>query len=150
MKINIFDKIVGTGFFTGFSPFASGTVGSVVAYGIYFIPGFNTYDFLVPAIIVSLIYGIFIGSKFEQVYGKDPSVFTLDEFTGSWIALLILPVNIYWLIANFFLWRILDILKPYPANRLENLSGGWGIMLDDVVSGIYTAVILALIKQFIF
>ena len=150
MKINLFDKIVGTGFFTGFSPVASGTVGSIVAYAVYLIPGLNTYEFLLPAIILSFIYGIFIGTKFEKVYGKDPSVFTLDEFTGSWIALLALPDNFYWLIANFFLWRILDIFKPYPANRLEKLHGGWGIMLDDVVSGFYAALILILIKYYIF
>jgi phosphatidylglycerophosphatase A len=145
LKINFFEKIIGSGFYTGYSPVASGTVGSFVAILIYLIPGFEQIMIIIPAIIISLFYGIFVGSKFEAVYGKDPSQCTVDEFVGTWISLIALPKILWIIVAAFLIWRILDIIKPPPARSLEKLKGGLGIMIDDVVSGIYTLIIMHLI-----
>lgn len=150
MKINSFEKFIGTGFYSGYSPFAPGTAGSAVAYLIYLIPGFASYYILLPSIVISLFYGAYIGSKFENRYGKDPSIFTLDEFAGSWIALLFIPDKYFMIIASFFLWRLLDILKPFPANRFEKITGGWGIVLDDAVSGVYALIVMFIIENIFF
>jgi phosphatidylglycerophosphatase A len=145
LKINSFEKLIGSGFFTGYFPVASGTVGSLAAIVIYLIPGFEKLFVIIPATLVIVFYGIYIGTKFEAEYGKDPAQCTIDEVVGTWISLIALPKTFGIIIAAFFLWRILDIIKPPPARNLERLKGGLGIMIDDVISGIYTLIIMHLI-----
>ena len=145
MKINFFEKIIGSGFYSGYSPVVSGTVGSAVAMIIYLIPGFENLFIIIPVSIILFIYGIFVGTKFEAEYGKDPAQCTVDEFVGTWISLIALPKTIFIVIAAFLLWRILDIIKPPPARNLEKLKGGLGIMIDDVISGVYTLIIMHLV-----
>ena len=145
MKLNIFEKILGSGFYSGYFPVASGTVGSLVALIIYFIPGFEQWFIIVPLTIIFAAYGIYVGTKFEIVYGKDPAECTIDEIVGLWISLIALPKTILIAIIAFLLWRILDIIKPPPARNLERLKGGIGIMIDDVISGLYTLIIMHLV-----
>lgn len=144
-QINFFEKLIGSGFYTGFIPIASGTFGSIIAVLIYLIPGFEKPVVIIPSVIVIFTVGVFISFKFEKVYGKDPSECTIDEITGTWIALMFLPKTIGIALTSFLIWRILDIIKPYPARQSEKLNGGWGIMMDDVISGFYTLVIMHLI-----
>ena len=145
MKINFFEKFIGSGFYTGYFPIASGTVGSLAAIVIYIIPGFEQLVIIIPATLVFMAYGIFVGTKFENQYGKDPSECTVDEVVGTWISLIALPKTLWIILAAFFLWRILDIIKPSPARNLERLKGGLGIMIDDVISGLYTLIIMHLV-----
>lgn len=145
MKINFFEKFIGSGFYTGYFPIASGTVGSAAAILIYLIPGFENLYIIIPAAILMAVYGIYIGTKFEKKYGKDPAQCTIDEVVGTWISLIALPKTFWVILVSFLLWRILDIIKPPPARNLERLNGGFGIMLDDVVSGIYTLLIMHLV-----
>ncbi len=148
MKLNFFEKIIGSGFYTGYIPVASGTFGSLVAIGIYLIPGFEKLYILIPITLLLFFYGKIVGSKFEVVYGKDPAECTVDEFVGTWISLIALPKTFVVITVAFFIWRILDIVKPQPAKKLENLKGGMGIMIDDVVSGIYTLLIMQILVYF--
>ena len=145
MKLNFFEKLLGSGFYTGYIPFISGTFGSLAALIIYYIPGFENPLILIPAIIIFTFYGIYVGNKFESVYGKDPSECTIDEFVGMWISLLFLPKILLISLFTFLLWRILDIIKPFPARNFEKLKGGLGIMLDDITSGIYSLIIVHII-----
>jgi phosphatidylglycerophosphatase A len=144
-QINLFEKIIGSGFYTGYIPVASGTFGSLIALIIYFIPGFEKVYVIIPITILLFFYGVFISFKFESTYGKDPAECTVDEVVGTWIALMALPKTILIALTSFFIWRILDIVKPFPARTSENLNGGWGIMIDDVISGVYTLLIVHLI-----
>ena len=141
-QINLFEKIVGSALFTGYIPFASGTFGSLVAVIIYFVPGFEKLWIIIPAIILLFIYGVYVAFKFEKVYGKDPSQCTIDEVVGTWIALIALPKTIFITLTSFLIWRLLDIVKPFPARTSENLKGGWGIMIDDVISGFYSLIVV--------
>lgn len=141
-QINSFEKIIGSAFYTGYIPFASGTFGSLAALIIYFIPGFEKLWIIIPSIMILFVYGVYVSSKFEAVYGKDPSECTVDEVVGTWIALIALPKTFLIAITSFFIWRILDIIKPFPASTSENLPGGWGIMMDDVISGFYTLIVV--------
>lgn len=143
-KLNFFEKIIGSGFYTGYVPFASGTFGSLAGLIIYYIPGFEKPIIIIPVTILFIIYGIFVGSKFEKVYGKDPSECTVDEVAGTWISLLFVP-KIWWVsLIVFFLWRLSDIIKPFPARRLEKLEGGLGIMIDDIISSLYVLLLVHL------
>ena len=143
--INWFERIIGSGVFTGFIPFASGTFGSLIAIIIYYIPGFENIYIILPAIIIGFFYGVYVSAKFENLYGTDPSECTIDEVIGTWIALLLLPKTILITLTSFLVWRILDIVKPYPANISEKLPGGWGIMLDDVISAFYSLITVHII-----
>ena len=150
MKINFIEKLLGSGFYTGYIPFASGTFGSLAALFIYYIPGFERSFILIPVIIIFIFYGIYVGSKFEKLYGKDPAECTIDEVVGMWITLLFLPKKIIFSLIAFFIWRIFDIIKPYPARQLEILNGGLGIMIDDVVAGLYSLIVVHLIVTIFF
>jgi phosphatidylglycerophosphatase A len=140
MKINFFEKLIGSGFYTGFIPLASGTFGSLAALLIYWIPGFENPLIMYSALILFGSYGIYVGNKFDRLYGKDPAECTIDEVIGQWIALLFLPKTFLISAIAFFTWRIFDIIKPYPARRLENLPGGLGIMMDDIVAAFYSLI----------
>jgi phosphatidylglycerophosphatase A len=149
VKLTFIEKLLGSGFYTGYFPIASGTFGTLAALLIYLIPGFENPLIIISAIVVFFIYGVYVGNKFEIEYGKDPSECTIDEVVGTWISYLLLPKAIGIIVITFFLWRVLDIVKPYPARKLENLSGGMGIMIDDVVSGFYTLIIMHLMVYFL-
>jgi phosphatidylglycerophosphatase A len=141
-QINLFEKIVGSGFFTGYIPVASGTFGSLAALIIYFIPGFENLWIILASIVILFFYGVYVSTQFEKIYGKDPAECTVDEIVGTWIALIALPKTILISLTSFLIWRLLDIIKPFPARSSENLSAGWGIMMDDVISGAYTLIIV--------
>lgn len=148
--MNVIEKMLGSGFFTGYIPFASGTWGSLAALLIYWIPGFETPLVIIPAIIIFTVYGIIVAGKFEKAYGKDPSQCTIDEVAGTWISLLFLPKTITVSIITFLFWRVLDIFKPFPANRFEKIPGGLGIMADDLMSGFYACCSMHLLLKLFF
>lgn len=150
MKLNLIEKIIGSGIFTGYAPFASGTFGSLAAVIIYLIPGAENPTILLVLIAVFTVLGAQIGSKFESIYGKDPKECTIDEFVGTWITLLFLPKNLLYLAGAFIIWRIFDIMKPFPAYLAEKIKGGWGIMFDDIIAGIYSFIVVQIILYFIY
>lgn len=145
MKINFFEKFFGSGFYTGYIPFASGTFGSLTALAIYFIPNFEKPIVIIPAIFIFALLGIRLGTKFESLYGKDPAECTIDEIVGMWITLLFLPKDFFVALTAFVVWRTLDIIKPFPARKSESLKGGLGIMMDDIISAVYSLIIVHLI-----
>jgi phosphatidylglycerophosphatase A len=147
--LNFLEKLIGSGFFTGYIPFASGTFASMAALLIYYIPGFENLFIILPVTLIFFLIGIFVGNKFQKLYGKDPAECTIDEMVGMWISLILLPKTIAISLITFFVWRALDIYKPFPARSLEKLKGGLGIMIDDVVSGFYTLIIMHLVVYFI-
>jgi len=149
LKINLLERLLGSGFFSGYIPIAPGTFGSLIALAIYLIPGFENPTILLTLISLFSIIGIYTGNKFEKIYGKDPAQCTIDEMVGMWITLLFIPKYIWYILIAFIIWRILDIIKPFPANIVEKIKGGWGIMLDDIVAGIYSLILVHIIIYFI-
>ena len=144
-------------FGVGFLPLAPGTWGSLVGLGIYLLLRFIALDlgqvlFLVVQLIVILgitLSGIWAASQTERITGrKDPSKVVVDEVAGQLIACL--PVALVpfwsswkiWIIVSFILFRFFDIVKPYPARQMEHLHGGLGIMCDDLIAGLYGALIV--------
>ncbi|MFZ1979485.1 MAG: phosphatidylglycerophosphatase A [Bacteroidota bacterium] len=127
-----------SGFFSGYSPIAPGTVGSAAALVLYAIPGFEHPFVMSTIIILTLILGVFASDPMEKKYGHDPSVVTIDEVAGMWVSLVFLPKSIIVALTAFLAFRIFDIIKPYPARLFDEMHGGIGIMMDDVVAGVYT------------
>jgi len=137
-------KLFASALFSGYSPIASGTVGSMVALAFYLIPGFESLFVIGTSIIVVFTLGIKASSTMELRYGHDPSEVTIDEVVGMWISLIFLPKRISIAIAAFFIFRIFDIIKIFPSRKFDNMHGGFGIMMDDVIAGVYANIVLQL------
>ena len=144
--LNSFGRIIGLGFGAGLSPIAPGTVGSLGALAIYYLVTLVAEPLvlyvLIALILVGAPLGVWATGLLSTEQEHDPGNAVWDEFVGMWITCLFLPPTILWLGAAFVCFRFFDIIKPWPANRLEGLPGGWGIMADDVMAGIYGAVLL--------
>ena len=139
---------IASGFGSGFSPFASGTVGSAVA----LIPWLALREldlvFYVLALAAAFALGVWASDIVIRRLGvEDPGVVVWDEFVGQWIALLplvVAPRGWLWIVAAFVLFRIFDVWKPWPASWADrHVKGGFGAMLDDVFAGAYAALVLA-------
>jgi phosphatidylglycerophosphatase A len=140
--VGFFPKAFASGLFSGYSPIASGTVGSAVGLAIYWIPGFENPVLMAAVCVLVFALGVRTSGEMEKVYGHDPSEVTIDEVLGMWISLILLPKSILISAVGFFMFRILDIFKPYPAGLFDKLHGGKAIMLDDVISALYTNLLL--------
>ncbi len=142
-------RAFGSALFTGYLPTASGTAGSALGLLLYLIPGCESPAILGPMILVCLVLGAAAASAMERSYGHDPSVVTIDEVVGMWISLLLLPKRPLVLAASFVAFRVFDILKPWPARFIDRRPGGWSVMLDDVVAGVYANIAVRIIFAFI-
>ncbi len=130
-------RLVATGFFAGYAPLAPGTAGSAVGALLYWIAGLDRTLILAPLIFATLVIGAVAAGRVEKKYGEDPPIVVIDEIVGMWVSLLALRKSLIIMAAAFLLFRLFDIIKPQPARAAESLKGGWGIMLDDVIAGIY-------------
>ena len=136
----------------GYLPLMPGTFGSLVGIGIFLLLSRTTVG-LVVAIVAVTLAGIWAGSRTEALAGrKDPGKIVVDEVAGQLIATLPLVFFTQWSIAavivSFVLFRFFDIVKPYPANKLQELEGGLGVMCDDLVAGVYAAVLVTIFMRF--
>jgi phosphatidylglycerophosphatase A len=132
------EKIVATGFFTGYIPGAPATAGSALAAALYWWV-FPRHPVAFAGITVVVFFiGVVLSYRLERVWGTDPRQIVIDEFVGLWIALFLMPKSVAVLGGGFLLFRIFDVAKPFPIHRSQKLPGGWGIMIDDVLAGIYT------------
>jgi phosphatidylglycerophosphatase A len=140
---------VSTGCFSGFVPVAPGTVGTLLGIPLFFL--FSS--FFVPAVsllftVVFIFFSILVSHYAELLAEKkDPSHIVIDEIAGYLVTMATFPMQWEYVILGFFLFRILDIVKPFPADWInDNLTGGAGVVLDDVVAGLYANVILQVIR----
>jgi len=145
---NKFANWFSTIFKIGYMPIAPGTWGSLVALLIwYVIIGYISTITLIGLIIIIFVFGVYVSGITENnLNKKDPSVIVIDEWVGQWIALLFLQKSLLWGLVAFTLFRLFDIWKPYPIRNLDRMSGGWGIMLDDVLAGTYTLVVISVLR----
>lgn len=141
-KAHLVERILATGLLSGYFPVGPGTVGSLLGLLILlFVPFIQSY--LLVASLVVLFIGVWVSTIIEVSDGKDASIINIDELCGMWISLLFLPLSPYWIpILGFVFFRIFDIWKPYPVNKLQDMKGGWGVMLDDVAAGILANLLL--------
>jgi phosphatidylglycerophosphatase A len=136
-----------TFFGIGFIPFAPGTFGSLAALALYVImPGavFASENFIayLTGMLVFILIGVLICNQAEQSLGHDAGSIVIDEVAGYFVAVFLLPKTLLIALAAFVLFRLFDIWKPYPISRSQNLAGGWGVMIDDILAGIVANLIL--------
>jgi phosphatidylglycerophosphatase A len=152
---------VATGFGAGFIPFGPGTWGSIlgllIAYGLIAAFGADLVFLQNILIVAGLVFaglGIWASDRAEKIFDrKDASQIVIDEVFGQIVSFVFIAPYLaglganwrWWMIAGFGLFRAFDIFKPYPINRLQGLSGGIGVMMDDALAGVYAAVVLSVL-----
>ena len=131
-------QFVATGAGSGYAPFAPGTAGSLVGLLLFWplsrLPFAGQAGVTVALFLLGTLAAAHLASRLGL---KDPGIVVVDEVVGQWVSLLLLPLTPLTVVLGFLLFRLLDVLKPWPARDFERLPGGWGIMADDVMAGIY-------------
>ncbi len=137
----------GTGFGTGYSPVVSGTVGTLVGIPLYlllhrvtFVPCGTAVGLALYLTVTALLFlaGVAAATRLEKRFRrKDPGQVVADEVVGYLVATCAIAPSLASVVITFVLFRIFDIVKPFPARRSERLPGGWGIMVDDLWAGLY-------------
>jgi phosphatidylglycerophosphatase A len=162
----ILSRIVATALFTGYIPWASGTFGSLAGLLVLLIPGAEQPLAMAIMLILAIAAGVPAAAAVARAEGNrltriaaatkktfqpgehgapDPSIVVIDEVVGMWITLFLIPRTIPAYFLGFLLFRALDIVKPQPARAVEQIPNGWGIMLDDMVAGLYANVALRIL-----
>ena len=150
-------RILSTFFGIGYSPLAPGTMGAIAATIIYwyFLPTGGMLWLL--ALFALTLVGVSLSSITEKEFqdksgdknAHDPGIIVLDEVAGVLFALFGISKDFPWVLGALVLFRIFDVVKPFPVNKFEKLPAGWGIMMDDVVAGVIANVILRIAMLFL-
>ncbi|HUG54985.1 MAG TPA: phosphatidylglycerophosphatase A [Vicinamibacteria bacterium] len=142
-RADVVSTALATALWSGYFPIAPGTVGSAVG-----VVSFLPLLWLPAGVQLAAVAGLFLagvvasGRVARGVGLEDPGIVVVDEVLGMWTSLLFLPFTPGTVLAAFLLFRVLDVFKPYPARQLESLPGGWGIMSDDLMAGLYANLLL--------
>lgn len=143
----MFHEITATGFFTGYLPLMPGTWSSwcaaicVYILGVLFPEHFRVI--LIASIVLLFILGVISSNEVARLSRrKDPGYIVIDEWAGQFLAFAAVTMDTTNFFLGFLLFRLFDIVKPYPIRKLEDFEGGMGIMLDDMMAGAYAAVSL--------
>lgn len=135
-------KLLSTWFHIGNAPAAQGTAASAAALLMAVICAPNLILYGLVTLVVTVV-GFMVSGRMEEIIKKkDPSCVVIDEVAGVMIAFFLLPMSWPVMITAFFLFRAFDMFKIYPVNKFEALSGGTGIMMDDVIAGLYTNIVM--------
>ena len=131
----------------GFAPVAPGTVGSAAGLAVFWaVRSTGSIWFEVAVLLAVTLAGVAAASAAESRYRRrDPGLVVIDEVAGMLVTLLAVPVGLIGAGVGFFAFRLFDIVKPFPARQAERLPGGWGVMVDDLVAGLYAQGLLRLV-----
>ena len=132
------------GFGSGTAPIAPGTWGTLAAVLIYWPLTQLSSDHYLLMLLVTSLMGIYIcGQTAKDLGVHDHGSIVWDEFVGFWITMVAAPVGWVWVVVGFLLFRFFDIIKPWPISWIDKkITGGFGIMLDDVIAGVMAALVL--------
>jgi len=130
--------------YVGFFPIAPGTAGSVAALALYALVRWaGTPAVELVTIIAVFAIGIWAATGTERALArKDPGPVVIDEVLGMLVTLAFLPLSLWGIVTGFLIFRLFDVIKPFPAGRLEHLPAGLGIMADDAMAGVYAHLVL--------
>jgi phosphatidylglycerophosphatase A len=137
---------------TGLAPGMPGTAGTCVGVLLWYCTTLLPYSLILQLLLFVCLFflGVWASRSMEQIMKrKDPSEVVIDETAAVLIPFFGLPFSWITCIAGFILFRLFDITKPFPINRLERIKGGWGIMIDDVGAGIFSLIILRILLVYI-
>jgi len=140
-RIGVF---IATCAYVGYAPVAPGTFGSAIGLAVFYVVRHQRSTTVEVAVIVALAaVGLWSATEAEHHFGGiDPGPVVIDEVIGMLITLAFIPVNLAGAVVAFLIFRFLDVVKPWPARRLEQLPGGFGVVLDDMMAGVYGNIVM--------
>lgn len=147
----LFHKITSTSLGIGYIGKGAGTAAAIATCIVWYLFGVSGIQSFIPALLITLFIiglGIWSGNIVESEWGKDHNRVVIDEVAGMCITLLWVPVTPLNVLLALVLFRLFDIFKPLYIRRLEKLPGGWGVMFDDILAGIYANLVLQLFLRF--
>lgn len=128
----------------------SGTYGSILGVLLFVLLTAISFQIKIIILVFMFFFGVIAAAKIEMESGtEDNQIIVIDEIAGVWVTLLIAPEGIWWIAASLTMFRIIDISKPFPIKNLESVKSGYGVMLDDILAGVYAGVILLMVERFI-
>ncbi len=136
-------KFLASGLYSGYSPIIPGTTGTVPAWLLaYFLIGelLFPYGMIIAAVLCTAV-SVFVADKAEKIWGHDDRRIVLDEWSGMFITLILVPYSLLNYIIAFFWWRLFDVVKIPPSRQAEKFPGGWGVTFDDVIAGVQACLI---------
>lgn len=139
--------LLALGFGSGLSPKAPGTMGTLAAIPFYLLMQHLSLGPYLLVVLMSFMVGIWLCQRASDwLQEDDASPIVWDEFVGFWVTMIAAPSGWLWIALGFVLFRFFDIIKPWPVSVADKkLHGGLGVMLDDVLAGIYAAIVLQLL-----
>ena len=140
--------LLASGFGAGYSPFAPGTVGTLVAVPLFLVLSLIATPSYEVTLAAFFFLSCWVADRAEAYFGRrdDPRI-VIDEIMGFLLTMLWVPKTSLFLTLGFFAFRFFDIVKPPPGRRLERLPGGWGVVMDDVSAGIYANIVLQIVRR---
>jgi len=136
--------------YIGYAPVAPGTFGSAAGLALFFLLRLTGVPWIEPVVIVALFaLGSWAGNVAERYFGGiDPGPVVIDEVLGMLVTLMFVPVSWAGALVGFLVFRVLDVVKPWPARQMESLHGGLGVMADDAMAAVYGNVLMWLAVWF--
>ncbi len=141
------DSFIACGFGTGAAPYAPGTFGTLAALPIYWVMQASSLSVYLAATLILFVFGVWICGRTADALGvHDHGGIVWDEVVGFLVTMSFAPAGWIWWLCGFLLFRLFDIWKPWPIRLLDKqLGGGFGIMIDDVLAGVYAALCLQIL-----
>ncbi len=145
-----FIRIAATGLGSGLSPFAPGTAGTLVGVLLYLVFSHFHWSLYLLSVLSFSIFAVYVSREAEVIYHeKDPSRIVIDEVAGFQVAMFLVQPTPWNVLMGFILFRLFDIAKPFPIKLCESFKGGYGVVADDLVAGIYANIVLLLLIRFV-
>lgn len=137
--------------YTGYSPFAPGTAGTLAAIPFYLLLARLPLPLYLAALVLFTLFACRVSGLAEDVFQeKDPGKIVIDEVVGYLVTMTAVPLSWRGVVAGFLLFRFFDIAKVPPARQVDrHMKNGWGVVLDDVVAGVYACIALHLLTRFL-
>jgi phosphatidylglycerophosphatase A len=133
----------------GYAPKGGGTLAAIACCVLWYFTGKfnNLYGYVLPMTVLLMAAGVWSSGRMERRWGKDNYRIVIDEVVGMCFTLLFIPVQWPYMLTGLVLFRFFDIAKPFYIRRMEELKGGWGVMMDDVLAGVYSNLILQVLVR---
>lgn len=146
-----FIRIAATGLGSGLFPFAPGTAGTLVGIPVYMVFSRFPWTIYLLSVIAFSLFAVYVSQEAEKIYNeKDPPRIVIDEIAGFQVTMFLVAPTVWHILLGFIIFRIFDIIKPFPIRLCErSLPGGYGVVGDDIIAGIYGNVMLLLLVRFV-
>ncbi|MFH0777283.1 MAG: phosphatidylglycerophosphatase A [Candidatus Eisenbacteria bacterium] len=141
-----FERLLATIFYIGYAPVVPATFGAAFAAVVFWFVMPESASLEVVATLLLVLVAVRVSGTAEKSYGHDARRIVIDEAAGMFVSLCFLPKSLPLYVVSFVAFRIFDVVKPFPAGRVQGLRGGWGVVADDLFAGVYANLLVQLLR----